>query len=200
MSTRQQKSFIACIRCDDAKMKFFNEMPVRRAGQENLLTTYHYYSETSKRMVQIQRASPATRTRSDELIVFFDCYDDYYNIQIRSETYLGKYLSKDSNGILGAFPAAGGDTTSFNLLNANQDIITLDDLKNDVASVYLKARNAGMVKRQLMQNPTLYCFGDQSGEPVKFTLSILERNVPNRPVSEPYPLYIEPRPQDDDDD
>ncbi|MCW8278881.1 hypothetical protein IMF27_28005 [Pseudomonas sp. PCH199] len=200
MSTEQERSFIACIRCDDAKMKFFDEMPSRSAGQGNLLTSYHHYSEISKGMVKIQRALPATRTRSDEMIAFFDCYDDYYNIQILSEAYLGKYLSKNTNGILGAFPAAGGDTTSFNLLNANQDIITLDDLKTDTVSVYLKARNTGMVKRQLMQNPNLYCFGDQSGESVKFTLSILERNVPLRTISEPYPLYIEPRLQDDDED
>ncbi|WP_129586981.1 hypothetical protein [Pseudomonas frederiksbergensis] len=200
MSTEQERSFIACIRCDETKMKFFDQMLSSSAGQDNLLTTFHRYSETTKKMVRAQRAQDVnTRTRSDEMIVYFRCHGDYYNIQIRSEAYFGKYFSKNNVGILGAFPGAGGDTTSFNLLNLDQGIITLDDLKTNDATVYLKARHAGTVKRQLIQNPKIYCYGDQSGDTVTFNLRILERNVPYPTRAEPYPLYIEPRPHSDDD-
>ncbi|MHC8367047.1 hypothetical protein ACYZT9_14660 [Pseudomonas sp. ZT5P21] len=182
-------------------MKFFNQMLSVGASQAHLLTTSHRYSDTSNNMVRVHSGRDSTvRTRSKEMVVYFDCYDDYYNIQIRSEAFLGKYLSKNSGGALGAFPAAGGDTTSFNLLNANQDIITLDDLKTDDATVYLKARNAGTIKRQLLQNPKLYSYGDHSGELLKFNLKILERNIPRPTSSEPYPLYIEPKPGQEDDD
>lgn len=199
MSARQERSFIARIQCDGTTMKFFEQMLSGSTSQGNLLTTSHRYSETTKEMVRVRPGrDTSVRTRFDEMVVYFDCYDDYYNIEIRSEAYFGKYLSKNSNGILGAFPAAGGDTTSFNLLNANQDIITLDDLKNNEATVYLKARNAGMIKRQLMQSPKLYSYGDQSGQSVSFNLRILERNVSRPTGSEPYPLYIEPRGRDDD--
>lgn len=200
MSTEQERSFIACIRCDETKMKLFEQMLTSSTGQDNLLTTNHRYSERSKQMVRVQTARPVTRTRSDDMIVYFRCYDDYYNIQILSEAYFGKYFSKNGSGILGAFPAAGANTTSFNLLNSSQDIITLDDLNTNEASVYLKARNAGTVKRQLMQNPKLYCYGDKSGESVKFNLRILERNVDYQTRTDPYALYIDPIPQSDDDD
>ncbi|WP_460125450.1 hypothetical protein [Pseudomonas sp. S2_C03] len=200
MSTEQERSFIASIRCNNVMMKFFDQMLKVPADQGNLLTTAHRYSATTQAMVQVHRGRDETvRTRSEEMIVYFRCYDDYYNIQIRSEAYLGKYLSKDNNGLLGAFPAAGGKTTSFNLLNNEKQIITLDNLANNQATVYLKARNAGVIKRQLMQQPKLYSYGDQSGDSLAFNLTILERNVPYPTSGEPYPLFIEPRPQSDDD-
>lgn len=201
MSTEQERSFIACIRCDDTTMKFFEQMISNSASQGNLLTTSHRYSETTRKMVRTQRARDVdTRTRSDEMVVYFRCYDDYYNIQVRSEAYFGNYWSKNSTGVLGAFPAAGSQTTSFNLLNTDGNIITLDDLKTNDATVSLKARNAGTIKRQLMQNPKLYGYGDKTGDAVTFNLRILERNVDYPSSTAPYALYIEPRPQLDDDD
>lgn len=213
MSTKQEKSFIACIRCDGASMKLFDQMlssdwfetgllrEGRLADKGNLLTTNHRYSKLNDNMVQVHRArDPYTRTRSDEMIVYFECHEDYYNIQIRSEAHLGKYFSKNSTGILGAFPGANGETTSYNLLSSDQRILTLDDLTTDEVTVYLKARNAGLIKRQLIQDPKIYCYGDQSGDLVKFNLKILERNVPHPTSTEPYPLYVEPRPRPEDDD
>ncbi|NUT76935.1 hypothetical protein HNO86_17995 [Pseudomonas sp. C1C7] len=200
MSTDQKRSFIARIRCDDTPMKFFEQMLGNSAGQGNLLTTSHRYSNLSQRMVRAHRTYDRTvRHRSSEMVVYFRCYDDYYNIQIRSEAYLGKYFSKNPHGLLGAFAGAGGNTTSFNLLNMDHDIITLDDLKKDKATVYLKARNADIIKRHVVENLKLYAYTDQVGEPVTFTLKILERDAPYQTGSTPYPLFIEPRIQDDDE-
>ncbi|MBZ9783995.1 hypothetical protein K9857_20890 [Pseudomonas sp. REP124] len=196
MSTDQKRSFIARIRCDDTPMKFFGQMLGNNATQANLLTTAHRYSEIGKSMVRVHKINKAVGlTRSDEMIVYFCCYDDYYNIQIRSEAYLGKYLSKNPHGLLGAFVGAGGSTTSFNLLNMDQDIITLDDLKKDEARVYLKARNADTVKRHLIESPKVYAYTDHVGDPVTFNLKILERDVPYPTGSTPYPLFIDPREQ-----
>lgn len=198
MNTDQKKSFIARIRCDDTPMKFFEQMLGSSAGQGNLLTTSHRYSNLSQRMVQAHRANnAAVLTRSDEMVVYFRCYDDYYNIQIRSEGYLGKYFSKNPHGLLGAFAGAAGNTTSFNLLNMDHEIITLDDLKKDEATVYLKARNADTIKRHLIENLKVYAYTDQVGEPVTFKLKILERDVPYPTGSTAYPLFIDPRDQDD---
>ena len=199
MSTDQKRSFIARIRCDNTPMKFFQQLLGNSAPQGNLLTTAHRYSDLTKRMVRVHKPiNPTVLTRSDEMIVYFRCYDDYYNIQIRSEGYLGKYLSKNPQGLLGAFAGAGGSTTSFNLLNLDQDIITLDDLKKDEATVYLKARNAGTVKRHLIEDPKVYAYTDKLGEPVAFNLQILERDVPYPIDSTPYLLFIEPKYQDEE--
>jgi hypothetical protein len=200
MSTEQQRSFIACIRCDNTKMKFFDQMLANGAGKGNLLTSAHRFSDITGQMVRVHRRNDSTgRTRSDEMVVYLHCYDDYYNIQIRSEAHFGKYLSKNNYGVLGAFPGAGGNTTSFNLLNLEQEIITLDDLKKNEATVYLKARNAGTIKRHLIDSPKMYAYSDEIGENVTFTLKILERDVPQPTSSNPYPLFIEARDQSDDD-
>lgn len=213
MSTGQERSFIARIRCNDVPMRFFDQMLHSSffvserfnrgalAGDGQLLTTRHSYSEIFNKMVRINGGRDVyTRTLSDEMIVYFRCYEDYYNIQIRSKAYFGKYLSKNGSGLLGAFPGAGGKTTSFNLLNADRSILTLDNIDTNEATVYLKARNAGLIKRQLIEDPKIYSYGDQSGDLVKFNLQILERNVPYPTSSEPYPLYVEARPHPDDED
>jgi len=205
MSTEQERSFIARIRFDYSMMLFFDQMLPRECfessefstgklpGLGNLLTTAHIYDQRSNRMRSFDgEVSRSVRARSKHMIVYFRCIDDYYNIQIRSEAYLGKYLSQHTNGSLGAFPEDGNNTTSFNLLNAHHDIITLDDLQSDKAVVFLKVRNAGTVNRQLMQDPKIYHYSDQPGESVEFNLTILERNVPSPTSTEPYPLYLEP--------
>ncbi|MEX3777005.1 hypothetical protein [Pseudomonas sp. MYb118] len=200
MSTEQQLSFIAAIRCDDTTMKFFEQMQAVPEGQGNLLTTNHQYSTTTRKMVRVHKARNVhERTRSDEMVVYFNRHDDHYALQVRSDKFLGKYLIKTSNGLLGATTGAGSDTTLFNLLNNEQQVITLDDLQNTHASVYLQVRNSGVIKRQHMQEPRLYCYGDGSGESVKFNLRILERNVLQPTGNEPYPLFIEPITESDED-
>ena len=207
MSTGQEKSFIARIRCDGATIGFFGQMlraelrEGRLVGKGQLLTTWHTYSEVDKKMVKFNKnRDPYTRTLSHDMIVYFRCYEDYYNIQIRSQAYCGLYFSKNADGILGAFAGAGGKTTSFNLLNADQSIITLDDIQTKDVTVYLKARNAGLIKRQLLQRPKIYHYGDQTGDLVSFNLEILERNVPYPTSSEPYLYYLEALLSDDEDD
>lgn len=129
MSTEQERSFIASIRCEQTTMKFFGQMFANANVTSNLLTTHHQYSQTSEKMIQVRKKRDITaRTLSDDIIVYFRCYDDYYNIQVRSQPFLGQYLSKDYESMLGAFPGAGGSTTSFNLLNLDHEIITLDDI------------------------------------------------------------------------
>jgi len=200
MSMEQQKSFIARIRCDDTKMKFFDQMLPNSAGQGNILTSAHRFSDITGQMVRVHRRNDgAGRTRSDDMVVYFGCHGDYYNIQVRSEAWFGKYLSKNNFGVLGAFPGAGGNTTSFNLLNLDQQIITLDDIKKNDVTVYLKARHAGTIKRHLIDSPKMYAYSDEVGEGVTFSLKVLERDVPYPTSSSPYPLFIEARDQSDDD-
>ena len=130
---------------------------------------------------------PVGRRKMKTMVVHFKCYDDYYNIQIVSEAYYQKYFSKDGQGVLGAYPAAGGDTTSFNLLNGNHQIITLEDLNSSQAALHLKARNAGIIKKEIWRDPAYStCFTDKSGDIATFELDILERHVATPERSTPY--------------
>jgi|GEM_PF-1386535 len=195
MSADQRKSFIAEIQhnaeplnlrtVSAADVDFWGE--VMRGCLAPLSPLAFIATELFRTIEEVPFLTTRYRGKVPEpgrLLAYFRCYGNYYNIQIRSEDQLGNFLSKHSSGLLGAFPAAGGDTTSFNLLDASNNIITLDELDNDNVEVFLKARNAGVIcsKRDWNKNDDVWSdirlFNDKSGDPALFTLRILQRNVP----------------------
>ncbi|QHF39122.1 MULTISPECIES: hypothetical protein [Pseudomonas] len=190
MTKDQERSFIARITCNGMDMTFFDQ--ILSAGHfetgergspipPNIVTTFEAYDPASRTM------RPVGRRKQTAMVIHFRCYDDYYNMQILSEAYYQKYFSKNEQDILGAFPAADGDTTSFNLLDGYHRIITLDDLNASKASVYLKARNAGIIRQEIWRDPAYSrCFTDMSGDTVTFELEILERQVSSPASSTPY--------------
>jgi hypothetical protein len=171
MSLNQKRSFFAHLTYNNKYLTFLGpELDKNYTSDEaNVLTTLPHLKLTPG---GVTRAYP-------KFIAYFECYDDYYNIQIRGHRYFGKYLSKNSDGILSALPGAGGNTTSFNLLDDNHRIVTLDDLGSRNANVYLKARNAGIIKtnEKSAQSREARYFNDRTGNTLKFNLEILQRNV-----------------------
>ena len=190
MTKDQERSFIARITCAGINMTFFDELLSPGHFQfngrsspipPNIVSTFEAYDPATQTM------RPVGRRKMKTMVVHFKCYDDYYNIQIVSEAYYQKYFSKDGQGVLGAYPAAGGDTTSFNLLSGNHQIITLDDLNSSQAALHLKARNAGIIKKEIWRDPAYStCFTDKSGDIATFKLDILERHVSTPERSTPY--------------
>ncbi|SDT20846.1 hypothetical protein SAMN05216496_3609 [Pseudomonas sp. Z003-0.4C(8344-21)] len=183
MSTNVEKSFIARVTCSATRMTYFDQHPDadELKGSGHLLTTAHAYSR-----LNIMAPYYENGINPVHIVAYFRCYDDYYNIQIRSSHYFGNFFSKNDDRILGAFPAAGGDTTSFNLYNSNSELVTLDNLEGSHATVYLRARNAGFINRQLREDVYVYTYGDAPGDPVTFNLEILERNVDYPTSDVPY--------------
>ncbi|WP_349733944.1 hypothetical protein [Pseudomonas jessenii] len=193
MTKDQERSFIARITCNGMDMTFFDQIlsashfePQRLKSPipPNIVSTFEAYDPVSRKLLPVGygkgRKPPA-------MVIHFRCYDDYYNMQILSEAYYQKYFSQGDQGVLGAYPAAGGDTTSFNLLDGYHQIITLDDLNASKASVYLKARNAGIIRQEIWRDPAYSrCFTDKTGDAVTFELEILERQVSSPASSTPY--------------
>lgn len=192
MTKDQERSFIARITCDGIDMTFFDKRlnpnlfvasRMRSRIPGNIVTTYERYLPESRKMYRVESKKKLSTT----IVVHFQCYDDYYNMQILSEAYFQKYFSKDEQRVLGAFPAAGGNTTSFNLLDSNQQIITLDDLSADQATIHLKARNAGIIRKEIWRDPAYStCFTDNTGDIATFKLEILERHAVSPQSSSPY--------------
>ena len=190
MTKDQERSFIARLTYDGINMTFFDQ--ILSSGHfvyngntslipPNIVTTFEAYDPVTQEM------RPVFRRKTTTMVIHFQCYDDYYNMQILSEAYYQKYFSKGGQGVLGAYPAAGGDTTSFNLLDGYHQIITLDDLNASKASVYLKARNAGIIRQEIWRDPAYSrCFTDKTGDAVTFELEILERQVSSPASSTPY--------------
>ncbi|WP_339544348.1 hypothetical protein [Pseudomonas sp. RA_35y_Pfl2_P32] len=183
MSKNKERSFIARIDCNGIAMTFFEKVLSENFLQlnhdyetlrGNTVTTLESYDPISEQILPIAVAAGEVPTA---LLVHFRCYDDYYNLQIVSAPYAYRYISKNSDGALGAFPAAGGDTTSFNLLDGGLNIITLDDLKTDNPTIYLRARGAGIIRKFRWKSPVdRFCFHDSLGDSTTFNLNIIERN------------------------
>ncbi|KRA86337.1 MULTISPECIES: hypothetical protein [Pseudomonas] len=187
MNKNEERSFTARVSCNGDTITFLQEVLRSNfledaAVPKNILTVQRDYSP------KITKAyNPITKRMEnlgfsfgniDPLVVHFWCYDDYYNMQILSTPYSYMYVSKNDEGCLGAFPAAGGDTTSFNLLDADHNIITLDDLSTDTPTVYLKARNARIIRKSIHEHPERHSFfHDRVGDIVKFNLTILKRHA-----------------------
>ena len=193
MSKDQERSFIARLTCEGSPMTFFERVLSDRHFQQDdedgphkhLITTAEVYFADLQKMVPLG-ITPKSKN-SIGIVVHFRCYDDYYNLQILSESYYNNYFSKSTQGFLGALPAAGGDTTSFNLLNESFKTVTLDDFDSDNQTVYLQARNAGVIKKMLWgAQVNRYCFHDLAGHQVLFKLHILERNVATPQSTTPY--------------
>jgi len=162
MDRDQQRSFIARLTCDGMNLTYF----------DNIITTFEVFNRHTGKMRR------TANNNTTAIVVHFRCYDDYYNLQILSEPFYLKYFSKNPDGILGAFPAAGGDTTSYNMLDGDHDLITLDDFAPDTSRVYLKARNARLIRKSILPEPILKsCFTDTEGDVVEFRLEILETQV-----------------------
>jgi hypothetical protein len=180
MNKDQERSFVARLSSDFSNMSFFDQqLDSNLFNSSGFSSPYPPNIITTNEFVLDGKLFPvANDRRTPKLIVHFRCYDDYYNLQILNEPYSLKYFSKDSQGILGAFPAAGGETTSFNLLDDNHNIITLDDLASNEATIYLKARNAEIIKKSIWGKPiNKAIFTDKSGDISAFQLTILEREV-----------------------
>jgi hypothetical protein len=183
MSKNKERSFIARIDCNGVAMTFLEKVLSEAFLQlnhdyetlrGNTITTLESYDPLSE---QVRPIAVGAREDPIALLVHFRCYDDYYNLQILSTPYQDKYISKNNDGALGAFPAAGGDTTSFNLLDGRHNIITLDDLKTDNPTIYLRARGAGIIRKFRWKSPVnRFCFHGSLGETTTFNLNIIERN------------------------
>jgi hypothetical protein len=187
MNTNDERSFIARLTCDGSPITFLQELMLpallnSEALPKNIITAQNDYRRAPKfvrdpftnQMVPVGNSIPTKAT----VVVHFECYDDYYNMKIVGNPYDQKYISKNDKGVLAALPPAGGNTTSFNLLDADYNIITLDDLSSDTSTVYLKARHAGVIRKQTHTNTDRYStFNDRSGDIVKLGLNILKRHA-----------------------
>lgn len=167
MSKNQERSFTAYILTQHSSLEIKTLQ-----GTNHIISTTERYDPFRKCM------SPTGSGRDSRMKVYFRCYDDYYNIRIFDGAFAGKYFSKNGDGMIAALPAAGGNTTSFNLLDSEHNIITLDDLPNETATVYLKARNSKIINKNLWGSPVnRYYFKDTTGVAVQFRLDILQRNT-----------------------
>jgi hypothetical protein len=182
MSTNRQKSFIATLELDEHHVDFLGSLYGIPALRHDTLFSGGFFIGATRRHDDSHLLGSRPRCEVKNiapLSIYFRCTDDYYHLYIRSHgTYTGRCISKDAAGVLGAFPAAGSDTTTFNLQSLQNRTMTLENMAKDIQRVRLKARNSGHIGAVFRSGaPYSYLAGIEE-EGVVFKLRILERNAP----------------------
>lgn len=183
MSIDQQRSFTATLTIPNYQLNFlkvFHGEPV--IITETLFGGGHFIGAPQRRdhtnLLSFRRDDQ--KEKVSPLKLYFRCADDYYVMYVQSpQTYSWNCISMSPSRLLGAYPAAGSKTTSYNILDSKGRIITLDDLRGPQHTIWLKVRNAGRLGDiKFRGSPHLYLgdAGDDDG--IFFNLNIIERNVP----------------------
>ncbi|MBK3466259.1 MULTISPECIES: hypothetical protein [Pseudomonas] len=173
MGISNSRSFLAKIKFDDADIVFFDKHPFGKNYEfrKSHITTSHGPEKSGDALASY---SPARWDGPD--YAYFIGHDDYtYKIQFRSGTNHALYLGA---GVkigypLGAFTESN-TTGSFALFDANLNVVTLDDITTNNASVYLKLNQGDFIKRQVLDDK-VYTFSGQQGTLVKLNIEIVER-------------------------
>ncbi|MBV4456564.1 hypothetical protein KVG96_01170 [Pseudomonas sp. COR58] len=181
MKTNRQQSFIATLELGTSHVNFLGQLHGTPATRLDTHYSGGFFTGVSKRHNDSHLLGHRDRQEIVDpapMTIYFRCTDDYYHLYIRSHVvYSGHCVSKDHAGFLGAFLPAGRDTTSFNLLSLDNQVITLRDLPRDTHRVRLQARNARPVGSILRRGAPYRYMGETDEKGIVFTLRILERNA-----------------------
>lgn len=184
MSTNQEKSFIATMTTSAGNL----HLPYLTYGQKTHITRLDYEAFTLEQFKDISSYLCVKPDPPPTLLKFyFRCIDDYYSIYtLNKGPYYYRALSNEDKDFIAVYPH-DDDQTTFNLLDTNGSIITLDQLDNDSATLRIQTRGGHSLRARAGRYPTaadkskvtgLVCTGKKGGTLLNFKLNILQRNVP----------------------
>lgn len=117
-------------------------------------------------------------TPYDQIKFYFYCIDDYYSIYLLTDGFYHRYaLSNEDKDIISAF-RANSEQTTFNLLDGNGRIVTLDQI--DTAQPILRIQTRGGRTLSVRGNHSvggLVCTGKGGGSALNFKLNILSQGA-----------------------
>ncbi|MBV4456563.1 hypothetical protein KVG96_01165 [Pseudomonas sp. COR58] len=183
MSTNQEKSFIATLSTPIGnphfpRLTYGRNISTLRPDYEAF--TFSSHIDVSDYLFLHPGIAP------DALTFYFRCYDNYYAIYILNRgPYYYRAISKEQKDFLNAYVSQDGDETTFNLLDANGKIITLDQLDSDTPTVRIQTRAGKLLRAGLSRSkydPKVGTFirtdPNHSSTALDFRLNILQRNAP----------------------
>ncbi|QXE11835.1 MULTISPECIES: hypothetical protein [Pseudomonas] len=183
MSTNQEKSFIATLSTRYGyphfpKLTYGRKVTTPRPDYE--VFTFSHHLDVSNYLFLKPDVAP------DALTLYFRCLDDYYTIYILTPgEYYYRTISREEKDFLNSYATEDGDQTTFNLLNAKGNIITLDQIDTDTPTVRIQTRGGALLCAGQSRNkhdPRVGTFvrtnSNRSAGVLDFKLNILKRNVP----------------------
>ncbi|WP_433737215.1 hypothetical protein [Pseudomonas putida] len=181
MSTDQQRSFTARLTIDHHQLNFLNILHGKPVIINDTVFSGGFFTGAvqSRDHSNLLSFRPDCHEKVAPLNIYFRCSDDYYVMYVHSPAvYRWNCIDTNPKRILGAFPAAGSQTASFNLFDRNGRVVTLDDLYGPVHTLWLKARNAGKLGGMKVRGSPHIYLADAGDDGLPFKLNILKRNVP----------------------
>lgn len=175
MSTNQEKSFIATMTTQMGNL----HLPRLTYGKTTYIKKLDFDPFTFEANMN---ASSYLCVKGDapaaQLKFYFRCIDDYYSIYLLTNgRYHRQALSNEDKDLIGAFPY-DDDQTTFNLLDARGNIMTVDQLESDSATLRIQTRGGHTLHaRGNTRVGDLVCTGKKGGTILNFKLNILQRNI-----------------------
>jgi hypothetical protein len=150
MSTNQQKSFLATL----------------STGKSSVSMVSHKGDTPVWTLVENGVAD----------VVYFHYEESHYSLYIRSE---GDYFGQTINLSGVVFTAATvNNPTTFNLIDANGKVLTLDNLPNEKEVIRLQTRDGTELKTEFVWGDDPQRVSTVGQYKMNLELNILERNVP----------------------
>lgn len=117
-------------------------------------------------------------TPYDQIKFYFYCIDDYYSMYLLTDGVYHRYaLSNENKDLIAAFQS-NSDQTTFNLLDGNGSIVTLDDIQASEVNVRIQTRGGRTLRvRGNHSVGGLVCTGADGGTALTFKLNILSRGA-----------------------
>lgn len=175
MSTNQERSFIAALTTNYGNL----HIPRITYGKKTTFKRWYYEAFTFESFVDIssylcvKAGAPA-----DQLLFHFKCIDDYYSIYLLTNDQYHHYaLSNENRSCISAFPH-DDDQTTYNLLDSNGNIVTLDQLEGNKHTLKIQTRG-GRKLHTMLNTPAggIVCTGQEGGAVLNFEFNIAKRGV-----------------------
>ncbi|MCU1758235.1 hypothetical protein NTD84_00670 [Pseudomonas sp. 14P_8.1_Bac3] len=180
MSSDRKQSFTATLGTDASPLHFLNKLHAKRAIVTSSLSSGGFFtgrrqSRDDSHFLGLRQSIPIDAV--ERLSLYFRYTGEFYRLYIRTPgAYYGKCLSVADDGLLGAFPPEG--STKFSLINKQGVAMTLDHLTSDWATLYLQARDSGLLHAHRVQDSPFIYIADKGAQPLSFNLRIAQRNAP----------------------
>ncbi|HEX4547347.1 hypothetical protein [Pseudomonas sp.] len=175
MPTNLEKSFTAQLDTQYGNL----HLPRISYGQKTLIKRWYYEAFTFDAHVDVSSTLCVhPQARPDQLSFYFRCIDDYYSIYLLTGSYYNNYaLSNEHRDLISAFPH-DDDQTTYNLLDANNRIVTLDQLEGNTHNLKIQTRGGRQLcVRENAKVGGLVCTGKEGGQVLEFGFDITKRGA-----------------------
>ncbi|MGY2339571.1 hypothetical protein ACW9HW_10050 [Pseudomonas sp. SDO5532_S415] len=175
MNKNQERSFIATMKTNHGNL----HLPKITYGKTTLIKKLDYDTWSFDANMDISSyLCVKTDAPANQMKFYFDCIDDYYSIYLLTDGLYHRYaLSNENQDFISAF-RYDHEQTTYNLLDGNGQIVTLDQINTDTPVLRIQTRGGRTLSaRGNTKVGSLVCTGKVSARPLDFKFEILSRGA-----------------------